>query len=155
MARLLLISIQKTILPYPGVAVFVVLLGVISVFSIVGFLCGSHGGLKRSNTYKREKNTVHLGDKKPRKISKLGCGLSSKALLMTKMISWKKVDECDDQDVGDDQEAVWKRTIIMGERCRPLEFSGKILYDENGNPMPESPRKHVASADNVVGLQKS
>lgn len=155
MARLLQITLEKTILPFPGVAFFVVLLGVISVFSIVGFLCGSHGGLKRSNTYKKEKNTVHLGDKKPRTISKLGCGLSSKALLMTKMISWKKVDECDDDVVGD-EEAVWKRTIIMGERCRPLDFSGRVSYDENGNPMPESPRKHVDSdGDNVVKLQKS
>ncbi|KAL4577575.1 hypothetical protein LXL04_013684 [Taraxacum kok-saghyz] len=138
-----LIFIQKTILPFPGTAFFVVVFGVISVFSIVGFLCGSHGGLKRSDTVKREKKTVHLGDRKQR-VSKLGSGLSSKALLMAKMISWRKVDEGgDDHDHHDDEEAVWKRTIIMGERCRPLEFSGKILYDENGNPIPESPRKHV------------
>ncbi|KVI08851.1 hypothetical protein Ccrd_012771 [Cynara cardunculus var. scolymus] len=150
-----LIFIQKTILPFPGITFFAVLVGVVSVFSIVAFLCGSHGQFKRSNTYKREKNTVHLGDKK---YSKLGTGLSNKALLMAKMISWRKVDEggCEDDDDDNDEEAVWKRTIIMGERCRPLEFSGKISYDENGNSIAESPRKHVASIDNgVVGTPKS
>lgn len=145
-----LIFIQKTILPFPGIAFFAVLVGVISIFSIVGFLCGSHGGLKRSDTYKREKNTVRLGVKK-QATSKLGGGLSSKALLMAKMISWRKVEELggnDDDD--DDDEAVWKRTIIMGERCRPLEFSGKILYDENGNSIPETPQKHVAMGRDKV-----
>ncbi|KAJ0042301.1 hypothetical protein Pint_18632 [Pistacia integerrima] len=52
---------------------------------------------------------------------------------MVKMISWRKVQDEDDED-----EAVWKRSIIMGERCRPLEFSGKILYDSEGNLLPDS-----------------
>ncbi|KAI3519327.1 hypothetical protein L1887_08357 [Cichorium endivia] len=147
-----LVFIQKTILPFPGIEFFAVLVGVISVFSIVGFLCGSHGVLKRSDTYKKEKKTVHLGDKK-HGITKLRSGLSSKALLMAKMISWRKVDEGESDINHDDDEAVWKRGIIMGERCRPLEFSGQILYDENGKSIPESPRKHVAtSRDNVVDM---
>ncbi|KAK1410376.1 hypothetical protein QVD17_36912 [Tagetes erecta] len=134
-------------------AISLIAVAVISVFSIIGFLCGSHGGLKRSDTFKREKNTVHLGDTKP-KMSKLGSGLSSKALLMAKMISWRKVDDGgyhdnDNDNDNDDDEAVWKRTIIMGERCRPLEFSGKISYDENGNSIPESPHKRVANDDQV------
>lgn len=28
--------------------------------------------------------------------------------------------------------ALWQRTIPKGRRCRPLSFSGMILYDENG-----------------------
>ncbi|KAL8246946.1 hypothetical protein R6Q59_008162 [Mikania micrantha] len=115
------------------------------MFSIISFLCGSpHRDFKRSDTYRRDKNTVHLGDKKP-KMSKLASGLSSKALLMAKMISWRKVDDgrCDDDDDDDDDMAVWKRTIIMGERCRPLDFSGNISYDNNGNLISESPCKRV------------
>ncbi|KAM0022327.1 hypothetical protein Hdeb2414_s0023g00627341 [Helianthus debilis subsp. tardiflorus] len=147
-----LILIQKTILPFPGLTFVAVLVAIICVFSIISFLCGSHGGLKRSDTYKREKSTVHLGARKV-KMSKLGSGLSSKALLMAKMISWRKVDEegCNDDD---NEEAVWKRTIIMGERCRPLEFSGKISYDENGNSISESPRKQVANDGDNVCLSK-
>lgn len=59
---------------------------------------------------------------------------------MVKMISWRKAQDHEDQEGydDDDEEAVWKRTIIMGERCRPLEFSGKILYDSHGNPLPDN-----------------
>ncbi|CAA2990738.1 PREDICTED: uncharacterized protein LOC100243237, partial [Olea europaea subsp. europaea] len=72
-------------------------------------------------------------------------GLSSKALLMAKMVSWRKEqDEGEGQEDidfgdGDEDDVVWKRTIIRGEKCRPLDFSGKILYDSNGNLLPDSP----------------
>lgn len=84
-------------------------------------------------------------------IRKLHSGLSSKALLMAKMISWRKVrddhgEEEEEEDFGyghdqdfeedDGDDVVWKKTIIKGEKCRPLDFSGKILYDCNGNLLP-------------------
>ena len=31
---------------------------------------------------------------------------------------------------------VWQHTILMGERCKRPTFSGLILYDEKGNPLP-------------------
>eukprot|EP00250_Pteridium_aquilinum_P005390 c15491_g1_i1 orf=246-695(+) len=31
---------------------------------------------------------------------------------------------------------VWQRTILMGERCQRPTFSGLVLYDEKGNPLP-------------------
>ncbi|KAG0451470.1 hypothetical protein HPP92_026410 [Vanilla planifolia] len=31
-----------------------------------------------------------------------------------------------------EEEGVWKRTILMGEKCQPLEFSGVIYYDCKG-----------------------
>lgn len=31
--------------------------------------------------------------------------------------------------------AVWQRSILRGERCAPLAFSGLILYDDKGNPL--------------------
>ncbi|CAN4083137.1 unnamed protein product [Withania somnifera] len=53
---------------------------------------------------------------------------------MVKMISWSKKVEHDDYQVNwEDENALWKRTIIKGEMCRPLEFSGRISYDANGN----------------------
>ncbi|XAR71404.1 hypothetical protein NMG60_11028652 [Bertholletia excelsa] len=108
---------------------FFILIGVLSVFSIVSFLCGSRRG-----------RSVRLGEKKP--FSKLQSNISSKALLMVKMISWKKVrDDDDEEEETDDEEAVWRRTIIMGEKCRPLDFSGKILYDCHGNLLPSSPKE--------------
>ncbi|KAK3218401.1 hypothetical protein Dsin_012371 [Dipteronia sinensis] len=72
---------------------------------------------------------------------------------MVKMTSWRKVrdeggegegeGEDEDEDEDFNNEAVWRRTIMMGERCRPLEFSGKILYDSEGNFLPnDSLQKH-------------
>ncbi|KAG0495942.1 hypothetical protein HPP92_000633 [Vanilla planifolia] len=34
---------------------------------------------------------------------------------------------------GDDDECVWKRSIIMGEKCQLPDFSGAIFYDSTGN----------------------
>ncbi|KAI3462597.1 hypothetical protein Pfo_019260 [Paulownia fortunei] len=129
-------------LPAP-VAFFIVLTAVFSVFSMVTFLCGSHGGVVKSLRGKEGKKTVRLGGEKKPVIEKMKSSLSSKALLMAKMISWRKVQdegEAEESGYGEDEEGdgvVWKKTIIKGEKCRPLDFSGKILYDSDGNLLPD------------------
>ncbi|OIW02676.1 hypothetical protein TanjilG_29452 [Lupinus angustifolius] len=73
-------------------------------------------------------------------ISKLNSNLSSRALSMVKMLSWKKeqVEGDGERDYGDkDEEVLWRKNILMGERCRPIDFSGKILYDSEGNMLPD------------------
>lgn len=42
------------------------------------------------------------------------------------------------------EDGVWRRTILMGEKCQPLDFSGVIYYDADGRqlaavPTPRSP----------------
>lgn len=69
-------------------------------------------------------------------LSKMNSNLGSKAQLMVKMISWRKRQAEEEEDYNGSDEAVWRKTIIMGERCRPLDFSGKILYDSQGNLLP-------------------
>ena len=66
---------------------------------------------------------------------------------MVKMISWRKVQaegeeevEYGDENDDDSDEAVWRKTIIKGERCRPLDFSGKIVYDSQGNLLSDLPQ---------------
>lgn len=52
-----------------------------------------------------------------------------------------------DTDVGGGE--IWKRSILLGEKCDPLNFSGAIFYDSNGritdnkgsNPRTNSRRK--------------
>ncbi|KAI8018915.1 hypothetical protein LOK49_LG04G03223 [Camellia lanceoleosa] len=102
-----------------------ILIGAFSIFSIVTFLCGSHR--------RKDERTVGLGNKKP--VSRL------QSNLMVKMISWRKVqhEEKEEKELDVDEAAVWRRTIMMGEKCRPMDFSGKILYDCNGNLLPDSP----------------
>ena len=104
-----------------------------SIFSIARILCGSH----KFRQHKQKKIArVGRGDQK-KLMTKLQSNISSKALIMAKMISWRKVQDHDEDYSGtdDDEDALWKRTIIMGERCKPLEFSGKILDDSYGHPV--------------------
>ncbi|KAH0448315.1 hypothetical protein IEQ34_022115 [Dendrobium chrysotoxum] len=41
-------------------------------------------------------------------------------------------DKYNDSDDEDDA-SVWKKNIIMGEKCRLPDFSGAIIYDSKGN----------------------
>ncbi|KAM7524264.1 hypothetical protein LguiA_014166 [Lonicera macranthoides] len=120
---------------------FIILITIFSVFSTVTFLCLSLESI-RSRRHRKDKSAVGSADRE-QTVSRLRSSISSKALLMAKMISWRKVqnegEEAAFEDDDDDEEALWKRTIIMGERCRPLDFPGKNLYDSNGNPLPNSP----------------
>ncbi|KAK4426568.1 hypothetical protein Salat_1425400 [Sesamum alatum] len=109
------------------------------------FLCGSRKGVLKSSRSRGEKRTVRLGGKKKPVMEKMKSSLSSKALLMAKIISWRKVDDVgeaedycyrEEEEEGEDG-AVWKKTIIKGEKCRPLDFSGRILYDSDGNLLPD------------------
>lgn len=75
---------------------------------------------------------------------------------MVKMISWRKAqaegeeEEEDNDDYSD--EAVWRKTIMLGERCRPLDFSGKIVYDSQGNLLADLP--HQDPSNKYVSLEQ-
>lgn len=114
----------------PTMTIFFVVIAVFAVSSVTSFLCALHK--HKHARSQRYRDDFDIGQKHGRLNSNLG-GISSKALLMAKMISWRKAGD------GEDEEAVWKKTIIMGERCRPLEFSGRIDYDSEGNQLPQAP----------------
>ncbi|CDP02713.1 unnamed protein product [Coffea canephora] len=135
----------RTIFPFhkpaflpPSITFLIMPIAVLSILSVVALLCGSEA---RKSRWRRGEKTVRLGDNKKR-VARLQSNLSSKALLLAKMISWRKVQDegQEDEDGDDDEEAVWRKTIIKGEKCRPLDFSGKILYDSDGNLIPDSPQ---------------
>ncbi|KAK8657133.1 hypothetical protein V6N13_035389 [Hibiscus sabdariffa] len=42
-----------------------------------------------------------------------------------------------EDDYGDG--GVWQRSILMGDKCQPLDFSGVIYYDSKGNQVEELP----------------
>ncbi|KAL2246992.1 UNVERIFIED_CONTAM: hypothetical protein Sindi_2551500 [Sesamum indicum] len=143
-----LLPTQKLRLLPPLITFFVVLTAVISVFSVVMFLCGAHKGALKSSRSRGEKRRVRLGGKKKPVMEKMKSSLSSKALLMAKMISWRKVEdvgeaeeysyrEGEEEEEEEEDGVVWKKTIIKGEKCRPLDFSGRILYDNDGNLLPD------------------
>ncbi|KAJ4826846.1 hypothetical protein Tsubulata_046395 [Turnera subulata] len=41
------------------------------------------------------------------------------------------------EDFGDG--GVWQKSILMGDKCQPLDFSGVIYYDDHGNKLDELP----------------
>ncbi|KAL6614953.1 hypothetical protein ACP70R_037223 [Stipagrostis hirtigluma subsp. patula] len=43
-------------------------------------------------------------------------------------------------DREEDGEGLWRRTILMGQRCEPLDFPGAIHYDSLGRRLPAPPR---------------
>ena len=138
-------------LPLPFISYLYGLIAVLSIFSLVVFLCG--------NTSTRKKSHGKIGkevtNKNSRQTRLNGTIFGGKAFSVVKTISWRKlqedveeVDACggDDHDhqIGrtaeDDDDEVWRKPIMRGERCRPLDFSGKIVYDSKGNILQESPK---------------
>lgn len=97
------------------------------------------------------------GGNEKKGLSKLQSNISSKALLVLKMVSGRKIqdrreEEREQESLYNDHDeeeeaAVWKRTIIMGEKCRPLKFSGKITYDSHGNPVLDSKSRGCKNAN--------
>ncbi|GAV73026.1 hypothetical protein CFOL_v3_16513 [Cephalotus follicularis] len=55
----------------------------------------------------------------------------------------KRVDGVNKLEVNDQDEfgdgGVWRRAIMMGDKCQPLDFSGVIYYDSNGKQLSEVP----------------
>ena len=39
-------------------------------------------------------------------------------------------------DSGGEEGGLWRRAILMGERCKPLDFPGAIHYDSFGRRLP-------------------
>ncbi|PIN00445.1 hypothetical protein CDL12_27057 [Handroanthus impetiginosus] len=58
-----------------------------------------------------------------------------------------KENEEDGNNKENDQEnGLWQKAILMGERCQPPEFSGVIYYDYSGNRIPEMPKSPRATS---------
>lgn len=153
MARPFPILSTSSIHIIPSINIIFAVLSTLSIFSLVTFLCASHGRQKEV-VLTRKKLTISRKNLLE-SLSKAN-SISSKALL--KMVSWRKQvqhEEDDEHDyydnnhnknhdyfaVNDDgfieEGAVWKKTIIKGEKCKPLDFSGKIEYDSEGNLLPD------------------
>ncbi|CAO2170569.1 unnamed protein product [Urochloa humidicola] len=47
--------------------------------------------------------------------------------------------ECSDDSGGEEEGGLWRRAILMGERCKPLDFPGAIHYDSSGRRLPAAP----------------
>lgn len=117
-----------------GTTAFFVVVTVLAICSIVSFLCTTHGRFKSNNNMGRRGGSA-------RKLTASVSDIGRRAYVkMGKMISWKREVEVVELE---EEEAVWKKRILKGERCRPLDFCGRIVYDAEGKQvvMLESPEK--------------
>ncbi|CAM0944564.1 unnamed protein product [Alopecurus aequalis] len=79
---------------------------------------------------------------------------SSRAVVVPftkKALSWpkrrKSVGTVEEWSFEAPEDGVWRKEILMGERCQPLEFSGAIYYDAEGRRLgaPPPPRTPMRS----------
>ncbi|GKC47768.1 hypothetical protein Tco_1065490 [Tanacetum coccineum] len=42
---------------------------------------------------------------------------------------------------GEGEDGLWRKEILMGDKCQPLDFSGVIYYDKDGNLLNELPMR--------------
>lgn len=84
----------------------------------------------------KEENSNNF--KLPQSPKKLFSTISNKAITL---VHGKRRSDDDDvaaeEDFGDG--GVWQRSILMGDKCQPLDFSGVIYYDSDGKQMRELP----------------
>nr|CAD1838257.1 unnamed protein product [Ananas comosus var. bracteatus] len=126
---------------------------VAAIAAVIISLCTTHKHSKMSAKQQpNKKNNIILptssspqGDVDSRRslLASLS-NVGSKAAVITKLISWKS-DDCEGggevaeeqvvAEESDEEAALWRKSIIRGGRCRPLDFSGQILYDINGNQL--------------------
>lgn len=115
-------------MPIP--TLFLAILSVLCLFSIITFLCGSDK-LKKLHLEAEKEAAIKTNSKEHKLISKLNSNIGNRALSMVKMLSWRKVQEgeVEGEYSDQDEEALWRKNILMGEKCRPLNFSGKFEND--------------------------
>ncbi|KAG9152897.1 hypothetical protein Leryth_012514 [Lithospermum erythrorhizon] len=68
-----------------------------------------------------------------------------------------KTKSSKDQEIIEEG-GLWQKAILMGGKCQPLEFSGVIYYDPNGNRVPELPRtpkmpRRSSSLSDFISIQ--
>ncbi|XP_057765683.1 uncharacterized protein LOC130986319 [Salvia miltiorrhiza] len=104
----------------------------VSVSLLVG-LCAKHAKQMRSKS--NHPNAARSPLPSPKQLI---ATISQKA--MSPLIHGKKSTAAADSG---EENGVWQKAILMGERCQPPEFSGVIYYDYDGKriaEMPKSPR---------------
>ncbi|CAN6233737.1 unnamed protein product [Urochloa humidicola] len=83
-----------------------------------------------------------------------GGGAIKKVLSSSKSKRRRKAED-DELSFEWEKDGVWRKEIMMGERCQPLEFSGAIYYDAEGRrleqpPTPRSPLRSPLPASVVL-----
>ncbi|KAK9750551.1 hypothetical protein RND81_02G204800 [Saponaria officinalis] len=130
----------------------------VSVFALVA-LCAKRATKSPKGTYiDNDLYTVDAtnGSSSPMNYNKVPKSpLSTPKRLLSNLSNIKTSKKNNEEDIIVDEVkdnfgegGLWQKNILMGEKCQPLEYSGVIYYDNNGNrisEIPRSPRFSVVS----------
>ncbi|KAK4373295.1 hypothetical protein RND71_008679 [Anisodus tanguticus] len=121
----------------------------LSIIALIA-LCAKHGRSRKYHMANEETNEERiLAPKSPLLLStrQLITTISTKA--MPKRYGEKsdvmKNGSNEREGFGHNEGGLWQKQILMGEKCRPPQFSGVIYYDPFGNRVSELPRSPRAS----------
>ncbi|XP_048567270.1 uncharacterized protein LOC125547448 [Triticum urartu] len=160
MARLLLFAADHTAGAPGATSLVLVVVVVLVVAAVVVSLCTSStheklwGQQRGSSSAPLAKADSSVGaSNRKHLLSATLSGIGGKA---ARMVSWNRrspsgSSDDDEEAVAalgpEDDEAVWRKAIIMGDKCRPLQFSGHIAFDSDGNQLPPPPAASIKKAD--------
>lgn len=88
----------------------------------------------RSNKTKKSGENSSLAKSK-----KFLSKISGKATNFMRKKKAKNEEGENGEDFGDG--GLWQKEILMGDKCQPLDFSGVIYYDSEGNRLQEVPMR--------------
>ena len=163
MARLLLLAADHAAGAPGAASLALVLVVLLIVAAVVVSLCtsstheklwGRQRGSSSSAPLDKADSSVGARNRK-RLLSATLSGIGGKA---ARMVSWNRRSpsgSSDDEEEAvaalgpEDDEAVWRKAIIMGDKCRPLQFSGHIAFDSDGNQLPPPPPAVKRAAPDV------
>ncbi|KZV46826.1 hypothetical protein F511_36529 [Dorcoceras hygrometricum] len=111
----------------------------VSACLLVG-LCARHAAQVR-----RKKEEPNTPPKSPLRSPKQLLTISQQVMMHLLDKSAEPEDDAGNDNGGKEEAGLWQKAILMGEKCRPPEFSGAIYYDYAGNRIPEMPKSPRAS----------
>lgn len=126
-------------------------IGLLLSVSVLIALCAKHARRDPQKEDIETSNSKCVAPKSPlASPKKLVTSISNKAVppfLYNKKDGHVNRAESGDKEEGEGfgEGGLWQKSILMGERCRPPEFSGVIYYDNYGNQLSEMPRSPRAS----------
>ncbi|KAL5102051.1 hypothetical protein RYX36_006378 [Vicia faba] len=101
--------------------IFFLVLSVFSIFFMITFLCGTKS---MKNLYIEEEEATGAGSSNENNlIYKVKRKMNRRRVLMMKMLYWRKIEaeELEKGNQDDEEEVLWKKNILMGEKCRPID----------------------------------
>ncbi|XP_051144172.1 uncharacterized protein LOC127260484 [Andrographis paniculata] len=123
--------------------------------SLLVSLCAKHARIqiakKLSSSSSDDSNKLKAVFGSPKR---LVTAISQKAMVPLVLLQQVKKNNSNNKGPNENDGAtagVWRKAILMGEKCQPLDFSGVIFYDYDGNRVSELPKSPCRAAAFAAG----